>query len=246
VIAVVIAVALGAVLVGAHELAWRWLGGSWRALAGCAVGGYVYAAALALVLFAVRGVPTERGWYAVDAVLTGFDATGKLAPGDLIVAVDGNLLTHPATPALVDAVNARAGAPVVLAVVRAGIACPVVVQPKLDHPDGRPPVWVLGIRPRSALDYELDATRAGRFALVAPFAAAREVVGEVRDALAPDEAGPYGPKGIVDEYNGRAPDGWRGWMLGLRAASVGWLALIILDLARVLVTGRSPGSKDEL
>src|SRR5438477_4170571 len=108
-----------------------------------AAAGYLFTVMLAFVLFTCRGVLTERGWYAVDEVLAGFDALGKVMAGDRIVAIDGTPLHVPSTPSLVEAVNARGGAPVTLDVVRDGANLQVVVQPKLDRRSGGN-VWVLG------------------------------------------------------------------------------------------------------
>ena len=106
-----------------------------------------YRIALSLII-ALTACHDAHPAYVVDVVLPGFDATGKLQPGDRIVAVDGARLDEPVVPALVKAVNARDGAPVTLAFERDGTTQTITVRPQLDRTkDGRTS-WVLGIRPR--------------------------------------------------------------------------------------------------
>src|SRR5687767_1065361 len=46
---------------------------------------YITAIVIGLILFAAAGVPSGTSWYAVDNVREGFDAQGKLEPGDRIL-----------------------------------------------------------------------------------------------------------------------------------------------------------------
>jgi C-terminal processing protease CtpA/Prc len=107
---------------------------------------YVIAAALALAVGSCGGTRGEPA-YVVGAVLDGYDATGKLAPGDRIVAIDGLVLREPVVANLVERVNARRGAPVVVTIDRDGALRDVTLKPTRDH-SSRGDAWVLGIRPR--------------------------------------------------------------------------------------------------
>ena len=111
----------------------------------------LYRIALTLIVALATACHDAHPAYVVDVVLPGFDATGKLQPGDRIVAIDGAPLDAPVVPALVNAVNARDGAPVTLAFERDGKTQTIIVRPQLDRTkDGRTS-WVLGIRPRAEL-----------------------------------------------------------------------------------------------
>jgi membrane-associated protease RseP (regulator of RpoE activity) len=223
-----IALALVVVLVAGFELLWRRVAHKWLATALGAGAGYLYISSLAFVLFTCRGVQMERAWYTVDSVVPGFDAAGKLLPGDRIVAVDGAPIRYPSTQSLVEAINSHDGAAVTFAVERGDQKLDVTVQPKLDPRDDGKRVWVVGIKPRLDHDFDRDTGHAIGHALRAPLWEARELAGE----LAPKErADPGGPKRIVDEFP-RPPDGWLWLKLALRDCTFVLALLVVVGGVR--------------
>ncbi len=104
---------------------------------------------LVLALVLACGGARDQPAYVVGTVLDGYDATGKLAVGDRIVAIDGVALTEPVVDDLVARVNARGGAPVTIAFDRDGERRELTLRPTRDH-RARGDVWVLGIRPVTA------------------------------------------------------------------------------------------------
>jgi C-terminal processing protease CtpA/Prc len=102
--------------------------------------------ACAFAVVVACGGSREQPAYVVGTVLDGYDATGKLAIGDRIVAIDGVALREPVVDDLVARVNAAGGASVTVAFERDGEHREVVLAPTRDH-RARGDVWVLGIKP---------------------------------------------------------------------------------------------------
>jgi hypothetical protein len=223
------------VFVGAHELVHR-RRRSLRVLAIGAIASYLYVGALAFVLYSCHGVEGRRAWYAVDEVLPGFDAAGKLKPGDRIVAIDGMPMQVPSTATLVDAVQAGRGAPATLVVIRDGVPLAIVVQPKRDVGD-HGAVWVLGIRPTLAPELSTDVSIALPLALRYPIDQVHELVPS-SEILGQEPADPGGPKRMVDVYRKRA-DVWVAWKLAMVLATYTLVVLIGVDLWRAIALVRA-------
>jgi regulator of sigma E protease len=106
---------------------------------------YISAVVLAFALFAYHGIESSWRWFGVAEVKQGYDAAGKLQPGDRIIAVDhrpllaegtyaapdGSVIKADPSDGLVARVNAKDGAPVSLTIVRDGRQQEVVIQPTL-------------------------------------------------------------------------------------------------------------------
>ena len=236
VVPVLLATLLVAALVVGHEVMWRRVRDKGLAVAICGAGGYAYIVALGLGLSLGRGVMTERGWYGVGAVLESFDARGKLEVGDRIVAIDGTPLHVPSTQTLVEAVNARRGAPVILAIVRDGWPMSVVVQPKLDRRrDGD--VWVLGIRPRLDAEYDSDVGPAIVHALHYPIGQVEQGLGQLQERLNRDPDEPRGYYRVVDEYRA-STERWYWLRLAMWWSTWAVVLLVLGDVGRALYTWR--------
>lgn len=189
---------------------------------------YLGVAALAFGFFTCHGVPTGVHTTVVREVLEGYDAVGKLAPGDRIVAVDGTPLYPGRGPSLAQLVAAKQGAPVVLAVRRAGEALDVTVRPRLGK-EGAPP-WLIGLRlqsvPEVATGTVVVAAAAGRY----PIEQVRVIVaGFIAELAGPDDPDPGGPVRIVEEFRRSSElDGFAG-QLALLVAVYAMLVLALLD-----------------
>ena len=100
---------------------------------------YITAIVIAIFLFLVAGVPSGTSWYGVAGVSDGFDAKGKLEPGDQILRLDDKPLyvryQGKSQTALSELVNASKGAPLALTVLRDGEEVTMQVTPKLVDPD---------------------------------------------------------------------------------------------------------------
>ncbi len=195
------------------------------ALAGAAAVAYVVVCALAGAFYVDHGIETGGHYYRVAAVEDGFDAAGKLQPGDRIVAIDGDPLWVERT-SLVERVNAKAGAPVTLSIERNGARLDVVVQPTRgrDH-------WLLGIRPGIAPEMRHDTGEALVAALAFPAWQVQALAHELRASITPVSADPGGPKRIYDSF-AVDDNGVRGWGALLRLSVVVALLLVGLDLVR--------------
>jgi hypothetical protein len=131
------------------------------------VAAYAVVAALALALYRAEGVPTANLEVLVDNVPAGFPASGKLEPGDRVIALDG----APLTKSLSSLVDERNGAPVRLTVVRGSATHEITIQP-LGH-DGH---WMLGFRPRIDHARSHDLGVAARKAIVFPIEQTKQLV----------------------------------------------------------------------
>ena len=168
---------------------------------------YLSAIVLAFLLYTCHGKETTH--YHVDETIAGFDAHGKLAAGDHIIAVDGVSMYAPSAVDLAEKVNAKGGAPIVLTVWRGISGFNVTIQPKIatSEQTGKPTYRLgilqapdiakvgLGEAASSALVYPIDQTRvigAGLYDIV--FGSAK--------------ADPGGPKRIVEEFSKAFSNGW--------------------------------------
>src|SRR5262245_34800170 len=168
---------------------------------------YISAIFLAFALYTCHGEPGNT--YYVAGLSKGYDAMGKLEPGDRIVAVDGKSMYAPDTIALSEAVNAKAGAPVNVTVLRNGVrAVTVTIQPKVKKDDkgndvqtrDRKPVYPLGTAQAPDM-VDVGVFKAGKDAFVYPGEQTKLILGGLRDIFTgKEDADPGGPIRIVGEF----------------------------------------------
>jgi regulator of sigma E protease len=164
---------------------------------------YLSAIVLAFCLYTCHGIPSSTSYVAVDDVLADYDAAGKLAAGDRIMAVDHEPLFASSGPGLTERVMAKKGAPMLLTVQRGDTSFEVSITPKLSKDDAGKPVYLLGIK-RVA---EADTVHIGVFdaagrALMYPVVKTQAILGGLRDIMTgAEKADPGGPKRIVEEFS---------------------------------------------
>jgi regulator of sigma E protease len=233
---------------------------------------YLSAIVLCFGLYTCRGMDADT--YHVAEAKAGYDAVGKLFPGDHIVAVDHQPVSG-ATKELSEVVNAKGGKAVVLTVRRVtdkvdanGDAIEqdvdVHIQPlPLKDDDGKivkdkndKPTYLLGVSQDQDVVRVSVLTAAGA-ALRYPVVTTKVIIGGLADIIAGNEsADPGGPKRIVSEFRKAFESGFvRGFKL-LMSLSV-YLGLFnlfplpALDGGRLvflgyeLVTRRRPNPKIE-
>jgi len=98
---------------------------------------YLFAIFLALVLYNTAGVPTGTSWWEVRATQEGYDAYGKLLPGDRVLSINGEpiyaRLDGHSGKNLGDEVHKARGAPVQITVLRDGkVVGPIAIAAKPD------------------------------------------------------------------------------------------------------------------
>jgi regulator of sigma E protease len=102
---------------------------------------YLFAIAIAIVLFSSAGVDATTIWYAVRDVNEGWDAQGKLEKGDRILALDGQPLyaLYRGKPGrdISELVDNMGGKPVRVRVLRQGREVDVVIQTRRDPELGK-------------------------------------------------------------------------------------------------------------
>lgn len=119
---------------------------------------YLTAVVLAFGLYTCAGVKDTVEYYGVDATEPGFDAHGKLLPGDRILQIDSKPIwwqgPHGEQHVLSKITNDLRDRPTSVVVSRDGRRVEVMVQARLNtsSPDPAEHRWQLGIKPRIQVD----------------------------------------------------------------------------------------------
>jgi len=166
---------------------------------------YLSAIVLAFGLYTCHGVDSKERWYGVVDVMPGYDAQGKLEPGDRIIAVDGALiLANGPGPGLNERVVAKKGAPMTITVKRDGKQLDVTITPKAAKNDKGEPTYLLGItRNRQADLVDVGVIDAAGRALWFPVEQTKLITKGLYGIIAGTEKmDPGGPKRIVEEFKG--------------------------------------------
>jgi regulator of sigma E protease len=187
---------------------------------------YVSAILLAFLLYNCHGEKSAWKWFSIARVNEGFDAHGKLAVGDRILAVDdqpilarGQWVSPEGVTykqgVLRERVAAKQGAPVKITLLRDGEKRTVEITPKrafVGLPYKPESVLLMGIVPIE----EPDIVKVGMFTAIGdsleyPIVQTQMIAGALRDIfVGKEEADPGGPKRIYDEFS-------RAWKVGFRS-----------------------------
>jgi regulator of sigma E protease len=187
---------------------------------------WLTAIVLGLALFTCAGIPEATSYYAVDSVNKEFDASGKLLPGDRLLAING-------TPIFLEGpdgkrtelctVTAKLGdRPARITILRGGKEMVVDVVPKLDtfenaKPDPTMPKECQGPRYRLGIDgyreqrdrVDVGVVEAAGHAFTWPARIAREhVTGLVKVIRGEAEGELVGPVGITTGIKRQIQAGW--------------------------------------
>lgn len=179
---------------------------------------YLTAIVLALILFSLAGIESGTSWYGVSNVSTGFDAHGKLQPGDRIVKLDGKPLYETfggeKQAALSTLVNGSNGKPLRLTVLRDGNEMDVQVQPKLTEDTAKDAkqkqVYRLGIE----LTIEEERVAVGPLGVVTesltyPVIKTKQIAVGLYEIVTGQQEGMFmGPVGITDMIKRTFEVGW--------------------------------------
>jgi regulator of sigma E protease len=164
---------------------------------------YLSAIVLAFGLYTCHGVNSTERYYGVVDVLPGYDAAGKLEPGDRILAVDGaTIYANGPGLTLTERVVAKQGKPIQLTVRRDGKQIDVSITPKASKDKDGKDTFLLGIT-RNA---QADIVKVGLFdaagrALVYPIEQTKVIgAGLYGIVTGTEKADPGGPKRIVEEF----------------------------------------------
>ena len=216
---------------------------------------YLFAIVLAFVLFSTAGVDTGNEWYVVDSVNQGFDAYGKLKPGDRILSIQRPGDPEPIAiyqrhqgkpgPSLAQVVHESKGAPLQVVVMRDGqVLAPMTISAKED-PDifwdeaTKEKQYRLGI----GLAYDIERADVGvigaaGYALYYPVEQTKRIVVMLKEIITGEQEGRLtGPVGIAKTFK-RAFE--IGWVIALQLFMVIniWLGLVNLLPLPALDGGR--------
>lgn len=177
----------------------------WQRLATILAGpaaSYLSLAAIAMALYTCHGIDVPR-WYGVGSVMNGYDAAGKLEPGDLILAVDYTRLYINSGPTLSERVNRGKGAPIALTIERNSEQRDVEIEPRQGKDASGRAVWLIGVqlvaRDLAVKPGLVDA--AGR-ALTYPARQTQLMVTAIyHTVFGSEKADPGGPIRMVHEFN---------------------------------------------
>jgi len=179
---------------------------------------YLTAIVLALILFSLAGVESGTSWYGVSNTTPGFDAAGKLEPGDRIVKLDGRPLYETfggeKQVALSELVNRSKGKPLKLTVVRDGAEKDIEVLPKLTDDTSKDAkqkqIYRLGIE----LTIEEERVAVGPLQVVAeslsyPVVKTQQIAVGLYEIVTGQQEGMFlGPVGITDMIKRTFEVGW--------------------------------------
>jgi len=162
---------------------------------------YVSAIVLAMALYTCHGVDVPH-WYGVDEAKEGYDAQGKLAHGDRILAVNHEPLFYHDGSELIERVNAGNGAAVTLTIERNSETRDISIQPKHENDDHGKPVWRIGVKPElQPIAVDVGLLDAAGLAVRYPVAQTKKIVAGLHAIVFGDEkADPGGPKRMIDEF----------------------------------------------
>lgn len=216
---------------------------------------YLFAIVLTFILFSTAGVSSGTAWYQVSNVDQGFDAYGKLEPGDRIVSVQGP--TDPApvpvyhryegTPpdrSLAEIVHTSGGEPLAVTVLRDGQERTLQVVAKQDpaltwNEDTGEKQYRLGI----GLEYQDERVHVGMldaagYALYFPIKQTSFFLAGLYKIIVGEEKGELtGPVGIADAIRDAIETGWIELMVLLIGLNI-WLGLVNLLPLPALDGGR--------
>ncbi len=192
---------------------------------------YLTVAGLAFVLFRCNGMVSPEGATSVEQVMKDGGAAGTLEPNDAIVEVDGAPFPGGAAT-LSDLVNAKAGAPVIVTIERAGAKQSFTLKPT--QRDGR---WFLGVQLTAKRQHStLGSLKEG---LVYPARQAARTGQELIEIIkGTDEVDAGGPVRIVEELRSATIETTTGNLVLITGMVVGTWTLILLalfDLVRALL-----------
>jgi regulator of sigma E protease len=174
----------------------------WQRLATILAGpaaSYLVVVATGMALYACHGIDGPRR-YGVGQVLDGYDATHKLQPGDVIVAIDHTPASIGSGPTLSERINRANGAPVTLTIERGGEQRDIALAPTRGPGAAGAPSWRIGVQLeiRSAA-IPIEILDAARRAFAYPVELTRILGARLyRIVVGSEPADPGGPVRIVE------------------------------------------------
>lgn len=186
---------------------------------------YLFAIVLAFLLFSTAGLETGNQWYVIDAVSPGFDAHGKLEPGDRIVSIQRagdpapiamyRMYQGQPGQSLGEVVHESRGEPLQIVVSRDGkVLPPIEIRAKQDPnviwEKTNEPQYRLGIT-QAYYDERTDVgvLAAAGYALYYPIEQTQFIISMLRDIIVGEQEGRLtGPVGIAKTIEKAFEYGW--------------------------------------
>ncbi|MGE0551134.1 MAG: PDZ domain-containing protein [Kofleriaceae bacterium] len=198
---------------------------------------YLWAAGLAFAVYACFEGPDREARIVISDVREGYDAQGKLSPGDEIIAIDGQRIGRGAQ-SVSQLINAKAGLPVVVTVSSEQGSRDVTLQPTLSDDRYGSSTWRIGIVTRR-IPIRGDIGPSAIAALEFPASHIGRMISTTIDSVTTTTEDPGGAIRIVESFapsrETRAEQALRLTML-LSAQLL--LFLLLLDVVRLIVLAR--------
>jgi regulator of sigma E protease len=213
---------------------------------------YLSAIFLMFALYTCGGMAGDT--FYVGDVMTGYDASGKLLPGDRIVKIDGAPMFSPGSDDLAAVISKNEGKPLEVTVMRHDfqqITVSIMPKPQTDDAgkvllfdktgraveSGGKPHYLLGIRPRADI-VDVGIGYAAKNAITYPVDQTRLILKGLHDIFTgKEEMDAGGPVRIVSEFKNAFGRGMRDGIMLLAALSV-YLGLFNLFPLPALDGGR--------
>ena len=169
---------------------------------------YLSAIVLMMAVYTCHGVDVPR-WYGVDRALEGYDAHGKLEPGDRILEVDHAPVVLGVAPNLNDRINAAKGAPVTLTIERKGERRDVSITPKPDPDKDHKGKLLIGIKlQQQNQTTDVGVLEAAQLSLRYPVEETKKIgVMLYGIVFGSEKADPGGPIRMVEEFRNAFSEG---------------------------------------
>lgn len=193
---------------------------------------YLAACILAMGILTCHGIETPH-WYGVGQVIPGYDAYGKLEPGDRLLEIDHVPMVLDQGPTPAERVRASRGAPITLTILRNGQTREVQVTPREDKdPDGKP-AWRIGITyERQDLVVRIGVLEAAQRAFIRYPVEQTRRTGKLLHGIVfgSEKSDPGGPIRMVEELGRAFSTGVVSVLEIVMALSVRWGLVTLLPL----------------
>jgi len=162
---------------------------------------YLSAIVLMMLVYTCHGVDVPR-WYGVDHTLEGFDAHGKLEPGDRILEIDHVPLVFGVGPTLNDRINQAKGAPVTVTIERHGQRSDIALKPLPDPDKDHKGNLLIGVKPQVQNQIlDVGVVEAAGLSLRYPIDETKKIGAMLYGIVfGSEKADPGGPIRMVEEF----------------------------------------------
>lgn len=193
---------------------------------------YLVACILAMGIYTCHGIEAPH-WYGIGRVIPGYDAYGKIEPGDRLLEIDHVPLVLDQGPTPLERVGASRGAPITLTILRNGQTREVQVTPREKKDRDGKPVWLIGVAfERQYLAVSIGLLEAAQRAFIEYPVEQTKRIGKMLHGIVfgSEKSDPGGPIRMMEELGRSFSNGVVSVLEVVMALSVLWGLLTLLPL----------------